>query len=119
MDFKMEIKKDTRSVKLSAAEDGKVVGWAYLYIISNDRHDEPYGFLENVYIEKEFRGQGVGTRLIEQVISKARELGCYKLVATSRDSNEQAHKFYKKFGLKSHGLEFRLDLLESRPKQED
>lgn len=110
---------ESQAIKFTAQENGRVVGWALLYIIKNERHDEPYGFLENVYVEKEFRKQGVGRKLIEKAIEEAKEQGCYKLLGTSRHSNIEAHKFYERFGFKNHGLEFRMNLKESKPKQDE
>ncbi len=118
----MEIKLtegEAKYIKLTAYDGDKVVGWAYLYIIQNDRHDEPYGFLENVYVEKEFRNKGIGRQLVEEVVEEAKNRGCYKLLGTSRHSNTDAHKFYEKMGFQNWGVEFRMNLKESKPKQED
>lgn len=105
-------------IKFTANDNGKTVGWALLYIIQNDRHDEPYGLLENVFVEKEFRSKGIGRQLVEMAIAEAKSRGCYKLLGTSRHSNTAAHKFYEKFGFQNWGVEFRMDLKESKPKQE-
>ncbi len=119
MQIKKLEEKNIQGIKFVAEENGKVVGWAYLYIIRNDRHDEPYGLLENVYVEKEFRKQGLGRQLVESAIEEAKKQGCYKLLGTSRHSNIDAHKFYEKFGFQNWGVEFRMNLRESKPKQQD
>lgn len=119
MEIGSEIKKDSYSVKFEARENGQVLGWVYLYIIAQERHEEPYGFLENVYVEQEYRSRGIGSKLIEAAIAKAREIGCYKIIGNSRCVNERAHAFYERFGMKKFGFEFRLDLKESKPKQKD
>lgn len=86
-----------------------VVGRAYLYLIKNELHLKPYGLLEDVFVEEEFRGQGIGKKLVETVIEKAKELGCYKLIATSRFERENVHQLYQNLGFKKYGLEFRID----------
>ena len=48
------------AIKVTAEEGGKILGWAYLYIMFNDLHKEPFGFLENVFVEESKRGKGVG-----------------------------------------------------------
>lgn len=96
-------------VKFELLKDKKVIGRAYLYLIKNDLHSEPYGLLEDVFVEEKFRGQGIGKKLVEMVIEKARELGCYKLIATSRFERENVHKFYEKLGFQKYGYEFRID----------
>lgn len=118
----MEIKKSEMSaqgIKFIAEENGQTIGWALLYMIQNDRHDEPYGLLENVFVEPEFRSKGIGRQLLETAIAEAKSRGCYKLLGTSRHSNTAAHKFYEKFGFQNWGVEFRMNLKESEPKQEE
>lgn len=56
------------------------------------------------------RSEGLGTKLVNQVIEAAKEQGCYKLVATSRKSRPKVHQLYERLGFKEHGLEFRIDL---------
>lgn len=57
------------------------------------------------------RGRGLGTRLVKQVIQKAKEQGCYKLIATSRKSRPKVHQLYTRLGFQEYGLEFRLNLI--------
>lgn len=114
-----EIKKDIYGLKIIANENGKVLGWVQLYIISNERHDEPYAFLENLYVEEEYRKQGLGTKLIQAAIEEAKNRDCYKIIGTSRSFKEGVHKFYIKNGFTNWGFEFRMDLKESKPKQRD
>jgi GNAT superfamily N-acetyltransferase len=104
-----KIVKQSKAIKLEAVDGKKVIGRAHLYLISNGLHKRPYGLMEDVFIEKECRGQGIGTKLITELIKAAKKEKCYKLIATSRTENEGAHRLYKKLGLKQHGLEFRMD----------
>ena len=96
--------------KILAKEGVEVWGWVYLYILYNDSHQEPFGMMENLYVEEEHRNQGVGSKLMAAVIAEARKQGCYKLIGTSRHTNDKAPEFYKRFGFQNWGLEFRMDL---------
>lgn len=110
--FNMEIKqKNVRchGIKFFVKLNDKEVGRAYLYTMKNDLHREPFGLLEDVFIDENLRGRGMGTKLIKQVIKKAKEIGCYKLIATSRHSRLKVHDLYIRFGFKNHGIEFRMD----------
>ncbi len=100
------------AIKVTAEENGEILGSAYLYIMFNDLHKEPFGFLENVFVEEKSRGKGIGTKLIEKAITEARGQNCYKIICTSRYENEKVHGLYKKLGFKDYGKEFRMDLLE-------
>ena len=104
---KKEIKH--QGVKISAIENGEVLGHGYLYILKNDLHEAPFGFLEDVFVEEAQRKKGIGSQLIKAVIAEAKAQGCYKLICTSRHEKPEVHNYYKKFGFKEHGLEFRMD----------
>jgi GNAT superfamily N-acetyltransferase len=90
--------------------EGKIIGRAFLFLIYNDLHSKPYGLLEDVFVEEEYRGKGIGKELVKKVIEKAKELGCYKLIATSRFGRENVHQLYENLGFKKWGYEFRIDL---------
>lgn len=113
MELQETTRNDSYSIQFSATEDGKKVGWAFVVIVKNDRHAEPYALLEDVYVEPEYRGRGIGTQLITSVINKAKSLNCYKLITQSRYSKEGVHELYKKYGFRDHGKNFRIDLVES------
>ncbi len=96
-------------VKFIAEVDGKEAGRAFLYLIYNELHERPYGLLEDVFVDGEYRSQGIGRQLVQKVIDEAKEMGCYKLVGFSRYSREQIHRFYKTLGFQDYGVEFRID----------
>ena len=108
----MEIRREQKqnAIRLSAAENGGELGAMYLYLIRNDSHKEPYGFLEDLLVKEEHRKKGIGTLLVKEAIAEAKRLGCYKIIGTSRMARENVHAWYEKLGLKKHGYEFRLDL---------
>jgi GNAT superfamily N-acetyltransferase len=109
-----EIQRDelaARGVRFSIAGADGEVARAYLYVMTNDLHEEPFGLLEDVFVAESERGSGLGTALVNEVIAAAREAGCYKLVATSRASRPKVHALYERLGFKSYGLEFRMDLV--------
>jgi GNAT superfamily N-acetyltransferase len=98
--------------KLSTGKiNGEEVVHAFLYILSNDLHKEPFGFLEDVFVEKGASGEELGKEIIKQIMSFAEDSGCYKLIATSRTSRDTVHKIYTKLGFILHGKEFRMDFV--------
>lgn len=100
---------DSRGIKLFIEQDGKEIARAYLYLLHNDLHKEPFGYMEDVFVDESLRGQGIGTEIVRVLIQKARESGCYKLICTSRYENTKAHELYSRLGFKDHGKEFRID----------
>lgn len=109
MTLKKSIKKNVYGVKFLFKEKGKEVGRAFLYILKNDLHKEPFGFLEDVFVSEAMRGQGLGGKLVVAAIEEAKKRKCYKLIATSRNSKKELHSYYEKFGFKVHGVELRVD----------
>ena len=109
----MKIKKDkviAEGTRFSVEVKGKEVARAFLYILRNDLHDNPFGLLEDLFVDEHLRGQGAGTALVKTVIEEARANGCYKLIAGSRYARERVHRLYEKLGFQKHGIEFRLNL---------
>ncbi len=97
-------------LRFSRVEDGKEVGRAFLYILRNDLHDAPFGLIEDVHVDTQWRGRGVGTALVRELIEAAKQYRCHKIIATSRLSRPEVHVWYESLGFTSYGKEFRLDL---------
>ena len=109
----MEITTQTKTssaIRLAAQADGQEVGHAYLYLIYNDLHTEPYGLFEDIQVSEAVRGQGIGNQLVAALIAEAKKQGCYKIVANSRISRPEIHAWYVRLGFTEYGKEFRLNL---------
>ncbi|HLD39626.1 MAG TPA: GNAT family N-acetyltransferase [Candidatus Nanoarchaeia archaeon] len=108
----MELKKQAvsgKGVKIIIEEEGQPIGRGFLYVLTNDLHSAPFGFIEDVFVDETFRGRGFGEKIVTALIEEAKKNKCYKLICTSRFSNERAHHLYEKLGFKKHGNEFRMD----------
>ncbi|MFC1678498.1 GNAT family N-acetyltransferase [Patescibacteria group bacterium] len=108
----MEIKKTKVSgggIKVTLEKEGQVLARAYLYVLSNDLHQEPFGLMEDVFVNETRRGQGLGTRVVNELIQEAKKQKCYKLITTSRYERPKVHKLYQRLGFRDHGKEFRMD----------
>ncbi len=66
--------------------------------------------MEGVRIHKNFRGDGIGTRVFEWVIQYAREKEVKILQLTSDKQRQDAIRFYEGFGFKSTHEGFKLKL---------
>lgn len=86
-----------------AEAGGKVVGWGSLNVF-NPR--KAYDFVADfsVYVEREWRGKGVGSRLLGRLIELGRELGYHKLVLSAFPWNEGGMALYQKFGFRTVGI---------------
>lgn len=107
--LKKTLKRNYQSVKITYEDKGREIARASLFILRNQLHKEPFGFLEDVFVNEKYRNQGLGSKLILACIAEARKRKCYKLIATSRNAKPKLRKFYKRLGLNVWGVELRID----------
>ena len=60
--------------------------------------------IDNFQVEEEFRNNGIGTKLMAYLVSKAIELRVINITLEVRMSNEIARNLYKKFGFREVAL---------------
>jgi len=109
----MDVTRETRAaegIRFSIKRDGNEIARAFLYLMTNDLHEKPFGLMEDVFVDESKRDEGLGTRLVDEIVKAAKESRCYKLIATSRDSRPKVHDLYRRLGFADHGREFRMDL---------
>lgn len=101
---------DIQGIRFSERDKyNKEIGRAYLYIMRNDLHEKPFGFMEDVEIAETHRGKGIGSQLVKELIGTAKNISCYKLIAGSRHNRPKVHQLYERLGFRNHGVEFRID----------
>ena len=86
-----------------AEAGGQVVGWGSLNVF-NPRKAYDYVVDFSVYVERGWRGKGVGSRLLTRLIELARELGYHKLVLSAFPSNAGGMALYQKLGFRTVGI---------------
>lgn len=92
-----EITKNKFARYLSAISKGKVIGYAGMWSVCGEGH------ITNVAVHPEFRGNGIGSLLIEELIVIAKKEGVLRMTLEVRKSNLVAQSLYKKFGFKDAG----------------
>lgn len=97
--------------KIVIKENGVVVGRCYVYLLSNDLHEQPFGLLEDVFVNESVRGKGLGRTLLTKAIEVAKEAGCYKLLCQSRYGKDDLHAWYERCGFTDYGKNFRMDFI--------
>lgn len=107
-----QIKQQSTTIRFAYKDEGTEVAHAYLALIHNDLHEEPFGLLEDLHVDPAYRGKGIAKQLMRTVIEAARTAGCYKLIATSRlgGTRDNIHYWYERLGFESYGVEFRMNL---------
>ena len=64
-----------------------------------------FAYVEELIVDTEFRGQGVGSALMNRAIAWAREHGFPGLTLETQDNNVPACKFYEKCGFVLSGFD--------------
>jgi RimJ/RimL family protein N-acetyltransferase len=81
---------------------GEVIGWCDILPKSRPVHAH-VGVL-GVALLPEFRGHGLGGRLIRQTLDAARAFGLHRVELTVREDNTNAIALYRKIGFETEGL---------------
>jgi ribosomal protein S18 acetylase RimI-like enzyme len=80
---------------------GKVAGMANALITISTAEGGRVLLLEDVIVSKEYRGGGLGRRLVEHVMVWAREQGMTRITLLADRNNQAALDFYRKLGFAS------------------
>jgi L-amino acid N-acyltransferase YncA len=94
-------------------ERGEVVGWGSLNVF-NAR--EAYRFVADfsVYVDRAYRGKGVGRALLARLVELGREHGYHKLVLSAFPFNEGGLRLYESMGFRTVGIYREQGLLDGR-----
>jgi phosphinothricin acetyltransferase len=88
---------------LVAVEGGNVIGWTALNRFSaRCAHAEIADV--SVYVEREFRGRGVGFALMSEIAREAERRAFRKLVLHALDINERGKRLYYRAGFREVGV---------------
>jgi GNAT superfamily N-acetyltransferase len=91
---------DTPGLHLFVLETGTgIVATTYLNVIPNlTRSAAPYAVIENVVVDEDLRGTGLGKRIMADTLQAAWDAGCYKAMLQTGSRNPATHAFYKACG---------------------
>ena len=90
-----------------AEEGGRIVGSFALLVMLNLGHcGAPSAIVEDVVVDPQMQGRGVGAAMMRAAMDLARDKGCYKLVLSSNAKRVRAHAFYERLGFTRHGMSF-------------
>ncbi len=82
---------------LVAKQENIVVGYVGMYVVLQE------GDITNIAVAKEVQGQGIGTKLLKELLEVAKKHGTETINLEVRVSNESAISLYKKHGFEIIG----------------
>ncbi len=95
--LKEELKSKNSSYLVAKMND-KIVGFAGIKVILDEAD------IMNIVIKKNYRNQGIGTLLLENLIFLAKNLNLKSLSLEVSEKNSPAIHLYQKFGFESLGV---------------
>jgi L-amino acid N-acyltransferase YncA len=98
---------------LMAEQDGVIAGWGSLNPFNARpayRHVADF----SVYVERAWRGKGVGRVLLTRLVELGRELGYHKLVLSAFPFNTAGVALYERLGFRTVGIYREQGLLDGR-----
>ena len=94
---------DERPIFVGVDDEDHVFVYAFLVFEQhvNDNVLTPIKtlYIDDLCVDETLRGQHVGSRLYEHVLSFAKESGCYNVTLNVWECNPSARKFYEAMGL--------------------
>lgn len=90
-----------------AEQDGKVVGIVHYIIHRSCWTTGDYVYLQDLFVDSNTRGRGIGKALIEYVYTQARELNASRVWWLTHESNTNAMMLYDQLADKSGFTQYR------------
>lgn len=88
---------DKDAILLVADVDNKIVGYIYGYVHSDNKIKiELESYIESLFVEEEYRNQGIGQELLNRFIEESKDRGVKYIFIENKVGNETAQFLYKK-----------------------
>lgn len=84
------------TVRVALAGD-EVVGWVHA-LVSDRLDEEPFAELGGLIVAADWRGRGIGRRLLASAEAWGLEAGCSLFRIRSHERRREAHRFYERVG---------------------
>ena len=91
---------DPSSITIVSVDNDTVTGVASLHVIK--KLTRTLGLIEDVAVNENYRGKGIGKKLVEKLIEIASEKSCDKTVLNSSEKNSE---FYEKIGFEKNEIQ--------------
>ena len=94
-----------------ARDEDRVVGMVSVLFTVSTAEGASAAVLEDMVVHPIRRGEGIGERLLDEAILRAREAGCKRITLLTDSTNQSALRFYGRAGfVRSRMVPFRLSL---------
>ena len=95
---------------LVADVEGEIVGFIDHWVIHDFVHGAKMGYVQNLYVAPNYRRRGVGSRLLQEIIERAKAKGVLEVHVSTEFENKPAIELYKKQGFLREYLQLEMEL---------
>lgn len=100
---------DPNAFLVIANDESRTIGMGTLYVLN--KFSKKTAFVEDVVVDSGYRGQGLGEKIMQEILAIAKREAVRTVYLTSRPERVAAHKLYTKLGFqKKDTTVFRLAL---------
>ncbi len=96
--FEAEIHENELSYYLVIEDAGTIVGYAGFWLVLDEAH------VTNIAVCTAYRGQGLGEKLVRELVYQAKLRGATSMTLEVRVSNIPAQRLYEKIGFVNRGI---------------
>jgi L-amino acid N-acyltransferase YncA len=105
--------KGPRHPVIVAEDNGQIIGWGSLNQF-NPREAYRHVVDFSIYVERRYRGRGVGNVMLARLIELAREQRYHKMVLSAFPSNSGGMALYERLGFRTVGVYKEQGILDGR-----
>ena len=91
---------------ICASSVDKIIGFGSLTIINSLWQAGYLGHVDELVVDAEYRGRGIGTQLLEHLVDLAKKHDCRRIELDSAFHRRDAHRFYEQNGFVNRGYLF-------------
>lgn len=97
------LERENNHILLAAEKDGLIIG-SVMGVVCKELYGDCSSFLvvENMIVDKCFRRNGIGSKLLSKLESMARSLQCSQMILVTEADRPDACNFYEKYGFQKN-----------------
>ena len=95
---------------LCAEINGRIIGFCSLVTNNSLSQEGRFAYINELVVDQQVRGQGIGTALMKTAIDIATKKGCKRIGLDSNFHRKEAHEFYEGMGFEKRGYLFAKEL---------
>ena len=100
---------ENRDYELLVVElEGRTVGFVDQWIVRDFVHGAKLSHIQSLYVTPQYRGKGIGSKLLQAIIENAKTKGVSEVHVTTEFNNRRAIELYKRQGLVKESLQLEM-----------